>query len=240
MPRLGGGIEGFSVDLFNGVARRMGRPLSMDSAGFAGLIPAMNAGRHDFLRAPTTATAQRAENMLCTEGHLFTAFQFGIRRGSAPLTSLDDLRGRAIGVNKGSAYDTRAQANAARYGFTVQAWDTSTDAVQAVPSGRACANLAGNTVVTFAATRTPRLVPDLLLKDPRAHCAAPFPIRSVALRNEVDRVIGCIRKDGFIARLSERRFGAKPGADDAGNVVFPGSGVPRLPGRDPTPHTAPC
>jgi polar amino acid transport system substrate-binding protein len=240
MPKLGGGIEGFNVDLFTEVARRMGRPLTMDSASFSGLIPAMNAGRYDFLCAPTTATAQRAENMLFTEGYLFTAFQFGIRRGSAPLASLDDLRGKTISVNKGSAYDTWAQANAARYGFTVQAYDTNTDAVQAVIAGRAYANLAANTVVKFAATRAPQFVPDLLLKDTRAHWAAPFPIQSVALRNEVDHVLECMKKDGFIARLSERWFGVKPEADEAENVVFPGSGVPGLPGYDPTPHTKPC
>jgi len=240
MPKLGGGVEGFNVDLFTEVARRMGRQLTIDSASFAGLIPAMNAGRYDFLCAPTTATPERAQNMLFTEGYLFTAFQFGIRRGSAPIASLEDLRGKTISVNKGSVYDTWAQANAARYGFTVQAYDTNTDAVQAVLSGRAYANLAGNTVVKYAATRNPQFVPDLLLKETRAHWAAPFPLQSVALRNEVDHVIECMKKDGTIARLSEKWFGMKPDADDAENIVFPGSGVPGLPGYDPTPHTAPC
>jgi polar amino acid transport system substrate-binding protein len=240
MPKLGGGIEGFNVDLFTEVARRMGRPLTMDSASFSGLIPAMNAGRYDFLCAPTTATAERAQNMLFTEGYLYTAFQFGIRRGSAPITALEELRGKAISVNKGSAYDTWAQANAARYGFTVQAYDTNTDAVQAVIAGRVYANLAGNTVVRFAATRTPQFVPDLVLRDTRAHWAAPFPIQSVALRNEVDRVLECMKKDGFIAQLSERWFGVKPEADDAENVAFPGSGVPGLAGYDATPHTGGC
>ncbi|WP_291295566.1 transporter substrate-binding domain-containing protein [Elioraea sp.] len=240
MPKLGGGIEGFNVDLFTEVARRMGRPLTMDSASFSGLIPAMNAGRYDFLCAPTTATAERAQNMLFTEGYLYTAFQFGIRRGSAPIASLEELRGKAISVNKGSAYDTWAQQNAARYGFTVQAYDTNTDAAQAVIAGRAYANLAGNTVVKFASTRTPQYVPDLLMKETRAHWAAPFPIQSVALRNEVDRVLECMKQDGFIARLSERWFGAKPEADDAENVAFPGSGVPGLAGYDPTPHAGGC
>jgi polar amino acid transport system substrate-binding protein len=240
MPKLGGGVEGFNVDLFQEVARRMGRPLQMDSASFSGLIPAMNAGRYDFLCAPTTATTERAQNMLFTEGYLFTAFQLGIRRGSAPIASLEELRGKAISVNKGSAYDTWAQANAARYGFTVQAYDTNTDAVQAVIAGRVYANLAGNTVVRFAATRTPQFVPDLVLRETRAHWAAPFPKDSVALRNEVDFTLECMKKDGFIARLSERWFGVKPEADDAENTAFPGSGVPGLPGFDPTPHTKSC
>ncbi|WP_144183577.1 transporter substrate-binding domain-containing protein [Elioraea rosea] len=240
MPKLGGGIEGFNVDLFNEVAKRMGRPLQMDSASFSGLIPAMNAGRYDFLCAPTTATAERAQNMLFTEGYIYTAFQFGIRRGSAPIKDLEELRGKTISVNKGSAYDTWAQANAARYGFTVQAYDTNTDAVQAVIAGRAYGNLAGNTVVRYAATRTPQFVPDLVLRDTRAHWAAPFPLQSKELRDEVDRVLECMKKDGTIAQLSEKWFGVKPEADDAENTPFPGRGVPGLAGYDATPHEKGC
>ena len=212
MPRLGGGVEGFNVDLFQAIAGKLGRELVIDSASFAGLIAAMNAGRYDFLCAPTTVTRERAENMLFTEGYIFTEYQLGIRRGSAPIASLEDLRGKTISVNKGSAYDSWAQANAQRYGFTVQAYDTNTDAVQAVIAGRAYANLAGNTVVKFAATRNQQFVPDFVLKETRAHWAAPLRRDSTELRDQLDWAIECLKKDGTIAQLSEKWFGAKPGA----------------------------
>lgn len=240
MPRLGGGVEGFNVDLFQAIAGKLGRELVIDSASFAGLIAAMNAGRYDFLCAPTTVTRERAENMLFTEGYIFTEYQLGIRRGSAPIASLEDLRGKTISVNKGSAYDSWAQANAQRYGFTVQAYDTNTDAVQAVIAGRAYANLAGNTVVKFAATRNQQFVPDFVLKETRAHWAAPLRRDSTELRDQLDWAIECLKKDGTIAQLSEKWFGAKPGADDAENTPFPGRGVPDMPGYDATPHTRGC
>lgn len=240
MPKLGGGVEGFNVDLFTEVARRMGREIVIDSASFSGLVPALNAGRYDFLAAPTTVTPERAESLLFTEGYLFTEFQFGIRRGSAPITSLDDLRGKVISVNRGSAYDVWARNNAEKYGFSAQAFDTQTDAVQAVVTGRAYANLAGNTVVKYAASRTPQFVPDFVIRETRAHWAAPFRKDSVELRNQVELVLECMKRDGTVARLSEKWFGAKPAADDAENTVFPGFGVPGLPGYDPTPHEPRC
>ncbi|MDJ0391432.1 transporter substrate-binding domain-containing protein [Roseomonas sp. E05] len=239
-PKLGGGIQGFNVELFNEVAKRLGRPISMDSASFSGLIPALNAGRYDFLAAPVTVTKERAENLLFTEGYLYTAFQFGIRKGSAPVKSLEDIRGKAIAVNKGSAYDAWAQQNAEKYGFTVQTFDTQPDAVQAVVSGRAYATLGGNTTVRYAATRTPMLVPDFVIKETRAHWAAPFRKDNVELRNKVEDVLECMKKDGTVAALSEKWFGDKPAADDAENTVFPGYGVPGLPGYDPAPHELRC
>jgi polar amino acid transport system substrate-binding protein len=240
MPKLGGGVEGFNIDLFTEVARRLNREIIIDSASFSGLIPALNAGRYDFLAAPTTVTRERAESLLFTEGYLFTEFQFGIRRGSAPITSLDDLRGKTISVNRGSAYDTWARNNAERYGFTPVAFDTQTDAVQAVLAGRAYANLGGNTVVKFAASRNPQFVPDFVIKETRAHWAAPFRRDSAELRNAVENALECMKKDGTIARLSEKWFGTKPAADDAENVVFPGFGVPGLPGHDATPREPRC
>jgi polar amino acid transport system substrate-binding protein len=240
MPRLGGGVEGFNIDLFTEVAKRLGREIVIDSASFSGLIPALNAGRYDFLAAPTTVTRERAESLLFTEGYLFTEFQFGIRRGSAPIASLEDLRGKTISVNRGSAYDTWARNNAERYGFSPLAFDTQTDAVQAVLAGRAYANLGGNTVVKFAASRNPQFVPDFVIKETRAHWAAPFRRDSAELRNQVENALECMKRDGTVARLSEKWFGSKPAADDAENTVFPGFGVPGLPGHDATPREPRC
>jgi polar amino acid transport system substrate-binding protein len=240
MPKLGGGVEGFNVDLFTAVAKKMGREIIIDSASYSGLIPAMNAGRYDFLAAPTTVTTERAEAMLFTEGYLYTEFQFGIRRGTPPITSMDAVRGKVIAVNKGSAYDIWARANAEKYGFTVESFDTNPDAVQAVLAGRAFANLAGNTVIKYAATRTPNFVPDFTIRETRAHWAAPFRRDNVELRNAVENALECLKRDGTVARLSEKWFGAKPAADDAENTVFPGYGVPGMPGYDATPHEPRC
>ena len=109
MPKLGGGLEGFQIDLFNEVARRLHRGITIDSASFSGLIPALEAGRYDFLAAPTTVTPERAQNLLFTQGYIWTAFQFGIRKGSAPIKGWADLKGKAVAVNKGTPYETAVQ-----------------------------------------------------------------------------------------------------------------------------------
>jgi len=105
MPKLGGGTEGFQIDLFTEVAKRMKREIIIDSVSFSTLIPGMQAGRYDFIAAPTTVTRERAENMLFTAGYLWTAFQFGIKKGSTPLKGWEDLKGKAVSVNKGTPYE---------------------------------------------------------------------------------------------------------------------------------------
>src|SRR3979411_2742899 len=77
MPKLGGGIEGFQIDLFTEVARRMKREITIDAVSFSTLIPGMQSGRYDFIAAPTTVTKERAAKMLCTAGHLCRACHCG-------------------------------------------------------------------------------------------------------------------------------------------------------------------
>ncbi len=240
MAKLGGGIEGFNVDLFTEAAHRMHRDITIESTNFSGLIPGLQSGRYDFIAAPTTVTQERAENMIFTSGYLWTAFQFGIKKGSAPLRSWDDLKGKAVSVNKGTPYETLAKSQGEKIGFTVQVYDTQPDATQAVLSGRAYATLGGNTVVKYAATKTPNFVPDLVLQDSKAHWAAPFRKDSVALRNQMQDALDCMKQDGTIAKLSEKWFGTPPAPDDLEHVITPGYGVPGMPGYDPTPHPLHC
>jgi polar amino acid transport system substrate-binding protein len=240
MPKLGGGVEGFQIDLFTEVAKRMKRDITIDAVSFSTLIPGMAAGRYDFIAAPTTVTKERAEAMLFTAGYLWTAFQFGIKKGSAPIKSWADLKGKAVAVNKGTPYEKLAKAEGEKNGFTVQVYDTQPDATQAVLSGRAYATLGGNTTIVYAASKNPMFVADLELKDTRAHWAAPVPKNNPKLRAELQDALDCMKKDGTIAKLAEKWFGKKPAADDLAVVITPGYGVPGMPGYDPTPHELKC
>ncbi len=239
-PNLQGGVQGFQIDLFREVARRMGREIVIESAAFSGLIPALNAGRYDFLCAPTTVTRERAEALLFTEGYLWTELQFGIRRGTPPIRSDEDLRGKTISVNKGTPYEQWVNNNRERLNLTLLAFDSQADAAQAVIQGRAYANLSGNTVIRYSASRTPQFVADYVLPGTRFHWGTPFRRDSGALRNQVEDIIVCMKRDGTVARLSERWFGNAPGDDQAERIVFPGYGVPDMPGYDPTPQNPTC
>src|SRR3954467_14196973 len=240
VPKLGGGIEGFQMDLFTEVAKRMKREIQIDSVSFSTLIPGLQAGRYDFIAAPTTVTKERAESMIFTAGYLWTAYQFGIKKGSKPIKDWSDLKGKVVSVNKGTPYETLSKAEGAKHGFTVQAYDTQPDATQAVLSGRAYATLGGNTTIVYAASKNPQFVADLELSDTRAHWAAPLRKDSVALRNQIQDALDCMKKDGTIAKLSEKWFGKAPGPDALERVITPGYGVPGMPGYDPTPHPLKC
>jgi len=94
MPKLGGGVEGFNVDMANEIGRRLHRPVNVVAQEFSGLVPGLQSKRFDFLAAPVSVTAERAKSMLFTEGYLNTDYQFVLKKDSPDLTSSSPTRSR--------------------------------------------------------------------------------------------------------------------------------------------------
>jgi polar amino acid transport system substrate-binding protein len=239
-PNLsGGGYQGFNIDLANEFAKRLKRKITIDATQYSGLLPGMQAGTYDFIAAPTTVTKERAENMLFTEGYLNTDFQFLIKKGSPKVDKLEDLKGKTIAVNKGSVYESWAHGLDDKIGWTVETFGTQTDAVQAVLVGRADANVAGNTAIAWAVKNSPQLELSYLYSTGLVW-AAPVRKDLAELRNALDVAIECMKLDGTMAKMHEKWFGVPPAPGSAAVTVFPGYGVPDMPGYDPTPHTPSC
>src|ERR1700680_4712059 len=239
MPNLAGGIQGFNVDLANEMAKRLGRKIEIEATQFSGLIPGLQAGTYDFIAAPVTVTKERADNLLFTEGYLNTDFQFVVRRDAPEITKLEDFKGKVIAVNKGSAYDSWGRELADKIGWTIESFGTNTDAVQAVISGRAFANVAGNTPIAWAAKNNPSIKLSYLYSTGLVW-ATPVRKDNTELRKKLDVAIECMKQDGTLAAMHEKWFGTKPAPGSAAATIFPGYGVPGMPGYDPTEHAPSC
>src|SRR5947208_8292509 len=209
MPKLGGGYEGFNIDLADGIAKRLKRKSVIDTTQFSGIVPALMAGTYDYVAAPTTVTKERADNMLFTEGYLNTDFQFLIKKGAPKIDKLEDLKGKIVSVNKGSAYDSWARELEGKIGWKVESFGTQTDAVQAVLAGRADANVAGNTVIAWAVKNNPQLELSYLYSTGLVW-GAPLRKASGELRKTLDAAVECMKLDNTIAKMHEKWLGVAP------------------------------
>lgn len=239
MVKLGGGLQGFNVELGEELAKRLGRKLDIEATEFSGLVPGLNSGKYDFLLAPVTVTPERAKTLLFTEGYTETNYTFLGRKNAPKLETLEALKGKVVAVNKGSNYEGWAKDNAEKYGFKYDVYGTNADAIQAVMSSRADYNLAGNTVVGWAAKQNAALQTGYTVKTGLVW-AIPFRLNDKAGRDLVSNAIKCMKLDGTIAKLATKWYGVEPAAGSVEKTVAPGHGVPGTENYDATPFTPKC
>jgi len=239
MPKLSGGVEGFNVDLANIIGERLGVEMDIIATQWSGILPGLQAGTYDFVVAPTTITAERAGNMLFSEGYLNTDFQFLVANDAPEITNMKEFAGKVIAVNKGSAYDSWARDLENEIGWTVESYGTNTDAVQAVVSGRAFANVAGNTVTAWAAKKNPNVKLSYLFSTGKVW-GMPFRKGDEELRAKVENVIECMKIDGTITELHEKWFGVLPEPDSAAVIALAGYGQPGFDGYVEDGHEPSC
>lgn len=238
MTNASGTTVGFEVDVGNEIAKRLGRPgLKIEDVNFSAIFAGLFAKRYEFIIAPTNITQERAQQMLFTEGYMDTGLGFVLKKGS----TLDDpsgLKGKAVAVNNGSVSDTWATDNASKYGFTVQRYDKNADAVQAVLTGRAYANIADLPASQYAATQNPLIEVGYVVYTGRSF-GYVFRKDDTAFRDRIECIVEGMKLDGTLAQIYQKWFGEAPGPDTSTSKVWAGYGMPGFPGYSADYHV-PC
>lgn len=228
---LSGETTGFSYDLATAVAQKMGRPgVEAIDSNFSAIFAGLFSSRFEMIVAPTTVTDERAAQMLFTEPYLPTGLGFLVKKG-APLPDLQSMLGKGIAVNNGSSSDKWLTENEAEYGFKIQRYNKSADAVQAVMVGRADAMIADVPAARYIATQNPMSEVTATVSTGGNFAFAVRP-EDTEFRAQVDHALECLKADGTLAALHEKWFGVAPAADSSTATVYPGVGTPDFPGYD--------
>jgi len=156
MPKLGGGYEGFNIDLAEEIAKTLKRKSTIDALQFSASCrrcrPALTTiwrRRPQSRRsAPTTCYHRRLSQH---------RLQFLIKKGAPKVEKLEDLKGKTISVNKGSAYDSWARRSRGQDRLEGRELRDAERRRASRARGRADANVAGNTNIAWAVKNNPQL-----------------------------------------------------------------------------------
>ena len=233
MATPSGGVEGYNVDLTAELAKRLGLEYEVVDQEWSGIFAGLKAGKYKAIIAPTTVTEERANSMLFGEPYFEVNYQFLIPAGADQVTSLDDLKGKIIAVNKGNFYDKWLSEREAEYGWEIIRFGKNADAIQAVATGRADANFAGDTVSGWTAKKNPLVKPSTLVVEGGLVGALAFAEGDEETSKLFEGVLECMKKDGTVAAIHEKWVGQPPIAGGAAYKVEPGIGVPGMPGYLP-------
>jgi polar amino acid transport system substrate-binding protein len=238
-PSSTSGVQGFNVDLMRAIGRRMGRQVEIGTAPFESLVDQLQAGQIDVIGAPMTVSRERAATMLFTEPYLDSDLQLLVRSDRPPLRSLDDLKGHVMAVVRGSSFEEWARTQVDRVGWRVERFPRQVDATEAVIKGTAEATVTLSTIAAWVAKQNASLA---LSYRHATGLVWALPVRSdqAALRAELDGALECLKKDGTLATIHEAWFGIRPIPGSAAATVYPGAGVPGMPGYDAAVRASNC
>ena len=104
----GQNVVGFDVDLVREIAKDTNRSLQIEEISFDGLLPALQAGRIDLIAAGMTVTPERAKNAAFSTTYYSAAQKVVVPKTGSTVESVDDLKGKRIGVQLGTTGDTLA------------------------------------------------------------------------------------------------------------------------------------
>ena len=130
-----GNPVGYDADTAALVAKYLGVPAELVALEPPARIPALESGKVDFLVSTLAPTPERAKTIMFTIP--YNAFQVGIyAKKTAKVQGWADLKGKKVGVNRGSSVEPMLVKQEGLVGLKVTRFDTDSAVIQALFSGQ--------------------------------------------------------------------------------------------------------
>lgn len=100
---------GFDMDLIEAVAKQMGYQVEIQSMGFDGLIPALEAGNIDAIISAMTITEERGKKVNFTKPYYKSGLSMVVKIDNNTLKTFKDLEGKRIAVQIGTTGSAEAK-----------------------------------------------------------------------------------------------------------------------------------
>ncbi|MGQ9369280.1 transporter substrate-binding domain-containing protein [Azospirillum sp. ST 5-10] len=195
---------GFDVDLGEAIAGRMGVALKWEKIDFKGIIAALTSGRVDALVTAMTWSPERAERILFSKPYYDAGIGAAYRTG-APVEKPEDLQGKVVGVQLGSAGERWAREHFGSAMEQVKTYDELLLALKDLENGRVEAVVSALPAVKYAARAMPTL-----------HTSPVWDGREVGINTrkddadlmaEIDKHLAALKAEGFLDTLEAKWFG---------------------------------
>jgi polar amino acid transport system substrate-binding protein len=153
-------VIGFDVDLFNGVAAKLGLKTEWRSAKFADIIPGLQSGKYELGVSSFTINDERKQQVNMVS-YFSAGTQWGTKKGNPAGVQPDDACGKKVAVQTGTVQEMedlpkRDQAckSAGKPAINIDSYQDQGQATAAVVSGKDDAMLADSPVVAYAVKQT--------------------------------------------------------------------------------------
>ncbi len=224
-----GKIIGYDCDIAAVLCDKLGvKPQFVDTA-WAGIIPALYAGKFDCIISGMTITAARAQKVLFSMPYADASNAVLVRAGDSSITTAADLSGKTVGVQLGSAAAVIIQTYAAQLkaegkpGYAgVKQYDHYPEAYEDLVNKRTDGvvnSISSLMVVMRDAPGQFKIVPGI--SSIKAYFGMAFRQQDGSLRDFANTVLAGMKSDGSLDTLQKKWFGGTMATPNAIPAVLP-------------------
>lgn len=235
-----GKYTGIDIEIAAALSEEMGIQIKVIDQTWSSTFPGLAAGKFDMILAPAVINEERADSVMFTEPYADAPFGFLVKADAPVINGLEDLRGKIVATNKGSAFDRWITERADEFSISVARFDKNSDAAQAVATGQADAAIAFTFAAGWIAKENPMFTVAPYQIDANTFLGYSVNYKDVELRNKLDAAIECLKTKGVIADAFEKWTGVLVSEGSMARTPVPGYGTPGFKGYDETPHEVNC
>lgn len=199
-------IVGFDIDVAEEVCKRMGVELVKQPINWETKETDLEVGKCDCIWNGMSVSPERAEKMNLSDPYMKNAMVFVVKSDSL-VTSMDDLKTGKIAVQNGSTAQDILEKSEIKDTITVSAIATNVEALQQLEMGLCDAVFLDKIVADYeikTSGKALKVLPEGLEEE---EYAIGFRKNDQKLRDEVQKILVEMKKDGKLAEISTKWFG---------------------------------
>jgi polar amino acid transport system substrate-binding protein len=211
-----GQIIGYDPDIIALMAPKLGVKPQMIDTAWNGIIPALYAGKFDCIISAMTITKERAEKVLFSMPYADASNVIFLRSEETGIKTADDLSGKVIGVQLGSAaavivktFEDKLKAKGLPGYKEIKQYEHYPEAYQDLLNKRTDAVVNSKSTLMVVMRDAPGKFKMLGgVSDITAYFGMAFRKEDAALRDFVNTQLATMKTDGTLDKLQVQWFGA--------------------------------
>lgn len=208
--RNGDKLEGYEIEIWEKLAEKLDFVIEYQLTDFASLFGALESKKIDTIVNSIALTEERKSKYLFTDPYVYSGAQLVVKQENATVNSLEDLKGKKIGLVAGNNIMLNYIKEADPEGkIEVVTYETGEGAFRDVLLGRLDATFSTQAAALAQIKKTGQ--PLRLAGDPFAVIPAgsPFLIsdENKAFVDDVNAALKTLRDDGTIKQIAEKWYG---------------------------------